>query len=234
MQEPPIILLLGQPLKLEGNHREKYRGGFEELCHTLQTPHAHPMAITLTRVSSILWPSKNKKFLWTALFFKALETFGIGALSPRSVLSTARLCRSFFVRSPPRCLYMVASDGTYRAHLEASKGTQDAFWGYGGIAVDDNGNVIMADDHNHCIRVITADGVSYTLAGGSEGAADGQGRPATFLNPLDVAVDGDGNVVVADDNHCIRLITPQVCIEGALSVHSMHESSLCTSAPCPR
>ena len=48
-----------------------------------------------------------------------------------------------------------------------------------------------------------------TLAGsGSLGSADGTGTAASFDNPRGVAVDGSGNVYVADtEGHLIRKIT---------------------------
>jgi len=78
-----------------------------------------------------------------------------------------------------------------------------------GVAVDGNGNVYVADYYNHLIRKITSVGVVTTLAGsGSQGSADGTGTAASFYNPSGVAVDGSGNVYVADrSNHLIRKIT---------------------------
>jgi glucose/arabinose dehydrogenase len=52
-------------------------------------------------------------------------------------------------------------------------------------------------------------GTVTTFAGGSSGSTDGTGADARFAYPSGVAVDGDGNVYVADrSNHTIRKITP--------------------------
>jgi NHL repeat len=79
-----------------------------------------------------------------------------------------------------------------------------------GVTVDGAGNVYVADTDNHTIRKITAAGVVTTLAGtaGSVGGADGTGADARFDSPSGVAVDGTGNVYVADlNNHAIRKVT---------------------------
>ncbi len=80
-----------------------------------------------------------------------------------------------------------------------------------GVAVDGNGNVYVADHNNNIIRKITPDGTVSTLAGaaGIAGSADGAGGAARFNGPADVAVDGSGNVYVADaGNSTIRKISP--------------------------
>jgi len=79
-----------------------------------------------------------------------------------------------------------------------------------GVAVDDAGNVYVADRSNHTIRMITPAGEVTTLAGlaGSPGSADGTGSAARFSQPTGVAVDSAGNVYVADSvNRKIRKIT---------------------------
>ena len=77
------------------------------------------------------------------------------------------------------------------------------------MAVDGAGNVYVADTNNHRIRKITATGQVTTLAGnGTAAFADGAGVNARFDLPYGVAVDGAGNVYVADTaNHSIRKIT---------------------------
>jgi sugar lactone lactonase YvrE len=78
-----------------------------------------------------------------------------------------------------------------------------------GLALDLNGNLLIADRENQLIRKINPRGMVSTLAGtpGTYGAADGPGRAATFYDPTGVAVDGAGNIYVADGlNNTIRKI----------------------------
>jgi sugar lactone lactonase YvrE len=78
-----------------------------------------------------------------------------------------------------------------------------------GVAVDGSGNVYVADIQNNRIRKITSAGVVTTFAGsGTKTFADGTVSAASFNNPIGVAVDGSGNVYVADQtNHRIRIIS---------------------------
>ena len=87
-------------------------------------------------------------------------------------------------------------------------GTSAQFYYPTGVAVDGAGNVYVADRSNHRIRKITTSGVVSTLAGSTSGYTDGTGTSAKFDYPTGVAVDGAGNVYVADyNNHRIRKIT---------------------------
>lgn len=78
-----------------------------------------------------------------------------------------------------------------------------------GVVVDPAGVVYVADEDNHSIRKITPDGYVMTLAGtGKHGYANGQGSVARFRQPFGLAIDGSGNIYVADQsNQCIRKIT---------------------------
>lgn len=80
-----------------------------------------------------------------------------------------------------------------------------------GLATLANGNIVVADNNNHRIRLITMpSGVVSTLAGsGNNAFADGTGAAASFYNPYGVAVLPNGNIAVADTNNSrIRLVTP--------------------------
>nr|WP_229429032.1 NHL repeat-containing protein [Massilia sp. ST3] len=79
-----------------------------------------------------------------------------------------------------------------------------------GVAIDPQGRIYVADggDSNR-IRVIAPDGTVSTLAGGSEGFADGKGTAAAFDTPSALVLDHQGNLLVADTgNHAIRKIAP--------------------------
>ena len=79
-----------------------------------------------------------------------------------------------------------------------------------GLTVDLAGNIIVADEWNHAIRLITPSGDVTTIAGnGTIGHDDGSDSFATFHYPWDVAVDNSGNIFVADGyNHSIRKLIP--------------------------
>ncbi len=83
-----------------------------------------------------------------------------------------------------------------------------------GAAMDSAGNVYVADEVNSTVRKMTPDGTNWvvtTLAGlaGCTGTNDGTGSAARFYYPNGVAVDGAGNVYVADTaNQTIRQVTP--------------------------
>jgi sugar lactone lactonase YvrE len=98
----------------------------------------------------------------------------------------------------------------YRDSVDGAGGT--ARFAYPeGVAIDNTGNIYVADTVNCTIRKITPAGVVSTLAGlaHSSASADGTGSAARFSSPQGVSVDSTGNVFVADPgNYTIRKITP--------------------------
>ncbi|RZI59709.1 MAG: DUF839 domain-containing protein [Pseudomonas sp.] len=120
----------------------------------------------------------------------------------------------------------VADGGNNRIRKIAPDGTVSTFAGTGasgyldgdraiaqfnfpyGIAIDSIGTIYVGDNGNHRIRKIVSDGTVSTLAGSSQGYADGSSATAKFAYPQGVAVDANGNVFVADvANYRIRKIS---------------------------
>lgn len=88
-------------------------------------------------------------------------------------------------------------------------GLSAEFFNPDGVVVDGAGNIYVADYTNNRIRKVSPAGAVTTVAGGTEGYADGTGTAAEFFSPRGIAIDASGNLYVADVfNHRIRKITP--------------------------
>jgi hypothetical protein len=84
------------------------------------------------------------------------------------------------------------------------------------LAVDAVGNLYVADEKNHRIRVISPDGMVSTVAGSGPtgpvmgGYVDGPVSRARFADPIGIRIAADGTIYVADsDNQRIRVASPQ-------------------------
>ncbi|MFF9410829.1 NHL repeat-containing protein [Streptomyces anandii] len=80
------------------------------------------------------------------------------------------------------------------------------------VAVDSAGNLYIAEASNHRVRKVTPGGIITTVAGNGQGGFVSDGGPAVatkIYNPHGVAVDGSGNLYIADySNHRVRKVTP--------------------------
>jgi sugar lactone lactonase YvrE len=71
-----------------------------------------------------------------------------------------------------------------------------------------DGNILVCDSSNNRIRIVTPAGVVTTLAGSTEGLADGTGAAAQFNLPWNAVRFSDGKIIVSDRfNNCLRLVT---------------------------
>jgi sugar lactone lactonase YvrE len=79
-----------------------------------------------------------------------------------------------------------------------------------GLAIKSNGEVVISDTGNNRVRQVAPSGIITTVAGTGVGGPAGDGGPATTaqLNfPFGLAVDGSGNLFIADtSNHKIRVV----------------------------
>lgn len=100
--------------------------------------------------------------------------------------------------------------GSGQAGYSNGAGPAAQFNAPGGIALDAQGNLYVADTGNQVIRKITPDGAVSTLAGsGVKGETNGTGTAAAFDAPAAIAVDAAGNLVVADrGGNTVRRVTP--------------------------
>ncbi|MFZ6799054.1 NHL repeat-containing protein [Undibacterium sp. Di24W] len=105
----------------------------------------------------------------------------------------------------------------FEATSTAAKQPEPSFSDPFGIAMDQQGNLYLADagDHNRILK-ISKDGYASVFAGGEEGyqdsvanndSKDGKFSAAKFNTPSGLAIDKQGNLYVADTgNHVIRKI----------------------------
>ncbi|HEY8026348.1 MAG TPA: DUF4214 domain-containing protein [Burkholderiaceae bacterium] len=82
------------------------------------------------------------------------------------------------------------------------------FSSLGGITIDSNGNLYVADTYNAQIRKITPDGSVSTYAGSFEqlNPTNGFRTSATFFQPRAIVADLAGNIYVSDGNNTVRKI----------------------------
>ena len=98
--------------------------------------------------------------------------------------------------------------GSATAGYNDGLGTAALFSNPAGMASDASGNIYVCDLFNNRIRKIAPDGTTTTIAGsGVAGNNDGPALSAQFYAPQGLAVDGQGNIFVADyGNSLIREI----------------------------
>jgi DNA-binding beta-propeller fold protein YncE len=89
------------------------------------------------------------------------------------------------------------SDGAYiRTIGSEGSGNGQFARGYGGVAFDGEGNLVVADGGNHRVQVLRYSDGAHLRTIGSEGKGAGQ-----FQSPVGVAFDAAGHIVVVEKNN---------------------------------
>jgi len=112
----------------------------------------------------------------------------------------------------------VAGSGTTGYSGDGGAATAAALNAPRGVTAQGN-NIFIADSRNNRVRKIAQDGTISTIAGSGAAGSSGNGGAATAAalnNPASVAVDGQGNVYIADTlNNQVRKVTPAGIISAA-------------------
>ena len=111
----------------------------------------------------------------------------------------------------PGVITTVAGSGIAGFGGDGGPATSATLNGPAGLIFDRNGDLLITDYNNHRVRRVAAGtGLITTLAGTGSAGFSGDGGPATsasLYHPTGLAVDGSGNVVVAElANHRVRLV----------------------------
>ncbi len=116
----------------------------------------------------------------------------------------------------------VAGNGTLGYTGDGGPATSASIGYTGGLAVDGSGNLFIADNGGHRVRKVGSGGIISTVAGTGEEGFGGDGGPATAAKlkyPNGLAVDGAGNLFIADTfNGKIRKVAPDGGISSFASV----------------
>ena len=108
-------------------------------------------------------------------------------------------------------IHLVAGDGTEGDRGPGGPATRAEVDSPQGVAVNDKGDVFIADTYNNVVREVTPQGQISTVAGDGTAGYRGDDGPATraeLSSPTGLALDALGNLYIADSgNNVIRRVS---------------------------
>ncbi len=193
---------------------------------TLAPPATCTQSVTFTpsapglRMGAVVLLDSNGKLVGTG-YISGVGKGGLGVLAPGNMVP-------------------VAGDGAWTNPEDGKPATEAELNLPGGVAVDGAGNLYIADSMHNRVRLVcsknpppyvstcTGPGIITTIAGNGNPSYSGDGglaTAATLNNPNGVAVDGAGNVYIADSgNSVIRKIS---AASGDITTFAGGASAVC-------
>jgi sugar lactone lactonase YvrE len=101
----------------------------------------------------------------------------------------------------------VAGNGVRGFSGDGGQAVAAGLWGPNGVTVDSAGNLFIADWGNYRVRKVDTNGIISTVAGMGKSRYAGDGVLATatgLLNPVGLAVDAAGNLLICHTGHGAR------------------------------
>jgi sugar lactone lactonase YvrE len=163
-----------------------------QVCELKQQAQAPPVSNVQATTAPLASPAGIAFDAVGNMYFADLNNHVIRKVSPAGIITTFA--------------------GTEQQGYDGDGGPATSAWldSPAGIAIDNAGNVYIADTHNNRIRKVVGGTIS-TIAGTGVSGFSGDGASATqatLNHPVAVAVDVNGNVYIADaDNQRIRKIS---------------------------
>lgn len=118
---------------------------------------------------------------------------------------------------PEGIIHTVAGSGTFGFRGDGGFATNAQIgWCYGGIGLDKDGNLLIADTDNYRVRKVDANGIITTIAGGGlrNPADDIPATNATLTELRAVTSDAFGNILIIDGNR-VRCVDANGLIHAA-------------------
>lgn len=148
-------------------------------------------------------------FVRFIIFSEILNLFHMKCFSLKCLLFTTALLLAGY-HSNSQIISTVVGNGTAGYSGDGAAATLAQLSGTPGVAVDNSGNIFIADLGNNCIRKVNAAGIISTYAGNTVAGFSGDNGPATAAqinHPIGIRLDKHGNLYICDElNHRVRKV----------------------------
>jgi hypothetical protein len=134
------------------------------------------------------------------------KSAGIGDIVVKVGSESANGGQFNYIKTP---FYVHTIAGGLDAGFADGKGSSVLFSDPSGIAMDANGDLLVADKYNYRIRRVKQDGTVTTFFGaGEKGYINGMGAVARFMSPQGIVFLDNGNLIVSEYyGRCLRIIS---------------------------